>query len=286
MSELNVPDDVQVLRDVEFGRGGGRPLRMDIYRPKAPPEEPMPAVIWIHGGAWRQGDKESGGPRLVPLVQHGYFGASIEYRLSPEAVFPAQIEDCKCAVRYLRAHAEEYHINPGRIGAWGSSAGGHLVAMLGTTAGIKELEGTGGWAEQSSSVQAVCDWFGPTDFTSIADQPSRIAHDAPDSPGGMLIGGSLRENREKAIRASPVTYAHKDAPPFLIMHGKADQTVPPQQSIILAEALRKAGVPVDLVLVDGMGHGAGGFTTPANLKQVIEFFDKHLKGPAARAAQP
>jgi acetyl esterase/lipase len=267
-----VPPDVEVVRDVEYGKGGGRALKLHIVRPKAPPAGPMPALVYVHGGAWRAGSRDAGIGPLARLAQQGYFGATIEYRLSGEAKFPAQIEDAKCAVRFLRAKAKDYGIDPERIGAWGPSAGGHLVALLGTSGDVKELEGTGGWAEHSSRVQAVVDWFGPTDFLKMGK--NNIDHDAANSPESLLVGGSLQENREKAARANPIAYVSKDDPPFLIMHGDKDNLVPLGQSELLHEALRKAGVPSTLDVVPGAGHGFGG---PEIQKKVDEFLDRHLK---------
>jgi acetyl esterase/lipase len=248
---------------------------MHLLRPRTRGSEPMPVLIWIHGGAWRSGSKEGGIRRLVPYALRGYFCATIEYRLSDEAVWPAQIEDCKCAVRFLRAKAEQYNLNADRIGVWGSSAGGHLVAMLGTSGGAKELEGIGGWPESSSRVSAVCDWFGPSDLARIGDAPSHMDHLAANSPESRLLGGAVLENQEKARQASPVTYVTDDDPPFLIMHGDQDPTVPLQQSRILHAALKEAGVESTLHVVEGAGHG---FRGPEIDRMVQRFFDFHLKG--------
>jgi acetyl esterase/lipase len=268
-----VPDDVEVVRDVEFGTGGGRPLKMHLVRPKSPPKEPMAAVVYVHGGAWRAGNRDAGLRPLSRLAQRGYFGASIEYRLSQEARFPAQIEDCKAAVRFLRSKAKAYGIDPDRIGAWGPSAGGHLVALLGTSGDVKELEGKGGHAEFSSRVQAVVDWFGPTDFLKMGK--NRIDHDAAGSPESLLVGGPIRENPEKVAAANPVTYVSKDDPPFLIMHGDRDDLVPIGQSELLHAALGRSGVASTLHVVKGAGHGFGG---PELDSKVDEFLDRHLRG--------
>ena len=267
-----IPPDVEVVRDVEYGTGGGRPLRMHLVRPKSPPADPMPAVVFIHGGGWRAGNRDAGLRPLTHLAQRGYFGATIEYRLSGESRFPAQIEDCKGAVRFLRSRAEEYRIDPDRIAAWGPSAGGHLAALLGTSGDVKELEGTGGHAGFSSRVQAVVDWFGPTDFLRMGR--NRIDHDSGNSPESLLVGGPIRENREKVARANPITYVTPDDPPFLVMHGDRDDLVPLNQSELLAEALRKADVPVELHVVQGAGHGFRGAEVEA---KVDAFLDKHLK---------
>lgn len=268
------PEGVELRQDVTYGAGGGRPLRMHWVQPKAAAEKPRPVVIWIHGGAWRSGSRDSGLGILYRMAQRGFAGASIEYRLSGEALFPAQIEDCKCAVRYLRAHARALNIDPDRIGAWGSSAGGHLVAMLAVTGDVKELEGTGGWADRSSRIQAAVDWFGPADLLRMVDEPSRIDRRGPDCPEALLIGGPLRENEAKARAASPVTYATRDDAPTLIMHGDQDPIVPPAQSRHLHEALRKAGVETELVMVPGAGHALPG---PEHLERAASFLEKKLK---------
>lgn len=261
-----LPDRVELIRDVEYGKGGERPLKLHILRPKTTPKEPMPVVVWIHGGGWSGGNRDGGIGLLGRFAQRGYFCASIEYRLSGEAIFPAQIEDCKCAIRFLRAKAKEYNLDPQRIGVWGSSAGGHLVALLGTSPHVKELEGKGGWPEMSSQVQAVCDFCGPADFPLWGDK----AHPAVVK----LLGGPVNDQKENATKASPVTHIGKNLPPFLIVHGDQDKVVPLSQSESLLEALKKAGADVTLHVVKGGGHGFGG---PEISKMVDDFFDKHLK---------
>ena len=276
-----LPAGVKVLRDIPYVEGGHERNRLDLYLPEKA-EGPLPLIVWIHGGAWLAGSKD--GCPAVPLAAKGYAVASINYRLSQHAVFPAQIEDCKAAIRWLRANAAKYHLDPDHIGVWGASAGGHLVALLGTTGGVKELEGKGGNLDQSSRVQCVVDWFGPADLLTMGGR-----HDKPGSPVARLIGGPVQENKEKARRASPLTYVSKDAAPFLIMHGDQDNVVPLAQSESLAAALKKAGVEVTLVVVQGNGHGGPGFNSPENRKLIEDFFARHLgKGrPAAKAeAQP
>jgi acetyl esterase/lipase len=273
--EPPIPADVEWIRDVDFGTGGGRALRMHILRPKPLPEKPLPAVVWVHGGGWRQGSRDDGLRRLARLAERGYLGASIEYRLSQEATFPAQIEDCKCAVRFLRAKAKDYHLDPDHIGAWGASAGGHLVALLGTAGDVKELEGRGGWPDQSSRVQAVCDGFGPTDFLKMDEAGSLLRHNTPRSPESLLIGGLITQHPDKVARANPITYVTKDDPPFLILHGDKDDLVPLDQSQRLQQALKQAGVPATLHVVKGAGHGFGG---PEIDKMIDAFFDEHLRG--------
>jgi acetyl esterase/lipase len=281
-----LPPGVRLVPNIEYAKPDGHSLLLDLYLPAhADADHPIPLIVWVHGGGWVMGDRHD--RTALPLAAHGYAIASIEYRLSQTAPFPAQIEDCKAAVRWLRSKARLYNLDSGHIGAWGGSAGGHLVALLGTSADVKELEGTEGNLDYSSRVQAVCDWFGPSDFTSIIQQskasPVTIAiqWDAADSYGAKLIGGPLADNPAKAKAASPITYVSKDAPPFLIMHGDRDPLVPLAQSQELHDALKKAGVDATLVVIPGAGHGLGG---PQIMQTVEDFFDKQLK-PAAGNGQ-
>jgi acetyl esterase/lipase len=275
-----VPDGTKLLLDLPYGpHGVGNTL--DLYLPKA--DAPLPLVIWIHGGGWQAGSKDDGGPALG-LLNKGYAVASINYRLSQEAIYPAQIEDCKAAVRFLRAEAKQYNIAPDQIGVWGASAGGHLVALLGTTGGAKELEGDGPNKAVSSAVQAVVDFFGPTDMLQMkaqadaqADVKSVLNADAADSPVGKLFGGPVQEHKDLAHKADPIHYISKDAAPFLIMHGDKDNIVPLGQSKILDEALKAAKVESTLVVIEGAGHGGPDFGSPDNLQKIVDFFDKHLK---------
>ena len=199
--------------------------------------------------------------------------AGINYRFSQHAVFPAQLEDCKAAIRWLRAHAEENRIDPARIGVWGISAGGHLVALLGTTGGETEFD-VGENAGVSSRVQCVVDWCGPTDFETFDKFPSVIKRDAPDSPITQLLGGIVPQKLALARRAGPINHIAKDAPPFLIMHGDKDDLVPQNQAEIFYAALQKAGVPAKLHIVKGGGHV---FFNPEANQMVSDFFKEHLK---------
>ncbi len=273
-----LPDGVEVERDIEYGKGGGRPLLLDLYRQKDPPEGKLPCVIFIHGGGWRGGDK--GKAPVIQLVPRGYVGVSINYRLSGEATFPAAVEDCKCAVRWVRANAEEYGIDPDRLGVWGSSAGGPLSLMVGLADEEAGLEGDGGNEDVSSRVQAVCSWFGPADLTVGHDKFQGGAGQAPLA----FLGGTYEEKTEAYVQASPVTHASKDDPPVLMIHGDQDNTVPLDQSERMLAALEEAGVKSELIVVKGAGHGfkpAGrGEIEPS--KEDIDaatcgFFDEHLK---------
>ncbi|WP_417736675.1 alpha/beta hydrolase fold domain-containing protein [Rosistilla oblonga] len=259
---MKTPDDVQIRRDVTFGQGGGRDLKMHLVLPKQPADKPLPCYVWIHGGGWMSGSKDGGVHQLTSIVRDGFVGATIEYRLSGEAIFPAQIEDCKCAIRYLRAHAKEYNIDVDRIAVGGSSAGGHLAALLGTSAGVAELEGDGGWADQRSDVQAVVDLYGPTDLIQFVQTPGYESHARPSSPETRLLGGEVLKHLDAAKKANPITYVGANDPPFLILHGSNDRTVPPNQSEAIYKALQAAGVKSQLHLIEGAGHGGPEFGKP------------------------
>lgn len=278
MNRDAIPANVEFIPNIAFGKGGRRRLLLDVLRPRERPEQPPPALVYIFGGAWRTGSKESGIPWLAPLAERGYFCASIEYRLSQEALFPAQIEDCKCAIRFLRSQALRLGLDPERIGVWGPSAGGHLATLVGTAADRFELEGSGGWPYYSSRVQAVCDWFGPTDFLQMDAAGSEQNHDAPDSPESQLVGGPIQEVPDRVARANPITYVSGDEPPFLIMHGDKDPLVPHHQSVLLYEALTRAGArEVVFHTMEGAGHGGPHFETPEARAMVASFFDRHLR---------
>ena len=265
-----------VERDIVYARVGERELLLDLYLPEKI-GEPLPVVAWVHGGGWRNGSKASGGPARS-LVSQGFAVVDVGYRLSGEAIFPAQIQDCKAAIRWIRANTNKYNLDPNRIGAWGSSAGGHLVAMLGTTGDVKDFD-TEENSEYSSRLQAVCDWFGPTDFLRMNDFAGSMDHDAPKSPESLVIGGPIQENKEKVARANPITYVSGDEPPFLIMHGERDLLVAYNQSELLYDALKKAGVEATLYCVKGGGHGFEGATEDTReelVKMAADFFQKHL----------
>ena len=264
---------VSVLRDIEYVPDGHERQKLDLYLPReASKDTNRPLIVWVHGGAWKGGSKD--GCPAVRFTNDGYVVASINYRLSRHAIFPAQIRDCKAAIRWLRANAGKHGIDPNRIGVWGASAGGHLVALLGTAGDVNDFE-VGPNAGVSSRVQAVCDFFGPTDFTRMSSFPGMMDHDAANSPESQLVGGAIQENKDKVQRANPITYVTKDDPPFLIVHGDKDPLVPHNQSELLRDALKAAGVDVTLYTVQGGGHG--GFKDPQVDVLVAEFFDKHLR---------
>ncbi len=267
--------DAEIQRDLVYKRIDGRALGLDLYSPSKP-AGPLPVIIWLHGGGWSKGRKEGHSP-AVTLVDDGYAVASVDYRLTGIAPFPAQIEDCKAAVRWLRANASKYNLDPDRIGVWGFSAGAHLAALLGTSGGVKELEGDGDNMSYSSRVQAVCVVSGPGDLL----QQYREASAAPAEMNPKvkpaleaLIGGPLEQNKAKAMTASPISYISKDDPPFLIIQGENDITVPVSVTESFFAALKAAGVDATLEVLPGRGHGVGGAKFQPMIK---EFFDKHLR---------
>ncbi len=271
-----LPAGVQVERDIEYARLGDRPLRLDLYVPERA-ERPLPLVVWIHDGGWRAGNKRN--CRLLWLTGRGYAVASVEYRLSTEALFPAQIHDCKGAVRWLRAHATEYGLDAERFAVAGASAGGHLAALLGVSAGVKELEGSvGGNSAVSSRVKAVVDFFGPTDLVHWINSPEGERINRPGSPVALLLGGLPSKKIDLARLASPVTHVTRDDPPILIVHGSADPVVPVQQSTRLAERYREAGLTAVLHIIEGARHGGPEFDAPPVRRLVLSFLNEHLRG--------
>jgi acetyl esterase/lipase len=267
-----IPEGTKVLRDLDYVTNGHERQRLDLYLPSQ--GKNLPLIINVHGGAWLMGSKDD----MVPLsfLSGGYAVASINYRLSQHAIFPAQIEDCKSAVRWLRKNATKYGYDPDRFGVIGASAGGHLVAMLGTTGDVKEFD-VGENLDVSSRVQAVVDLFGPTDLLQMDDHrlPNGQIHNLEDSPESLLVGGNIQENKDKVAKANPINYITKDDPPFLIIHGDSDPLVPHHQSELLEQALHNAGVSVTFYTLKGGGHG--GFKDEKVNPMIKGFFAKILK---------
>ena len=275
-------------------------LRRDDAQKHGALDQPRPLLIWIHGGGWSAGSK-AGMPYLHQLPR-GYVAASIEYRFSQKATFPAQIQDCQAAIRFLRANAKKYGIDPERVGVGGASAGGHLAALVGTSGGKKAFPMIGGNEEESDRVQAVCDIFGPANFWTVVAQaeadtnvkniwggavPGRLPSNQTakwnqGDPYSNLIRAKLGVDKQPCDAVSPVHYVGKDNPPFLILHGDRDTLVPYAQSVELKDKLAEAGVEVTLQRLPGAGHGGPAFTLPALAKLTTAFFDKHLKGVDAK----
>lgn len=269
-----MPADVQHDRDVEYSNVGQR-VAMDIVRPKnVGPNDRLPTVLFIHGGGFRGGNRESYLPQAIKLAQRGYVAATASYRLSPRHQFPAAVEDVKAAVRFLRANAAKYNVDGAHIGTMGGSAGGHLVLMLGLTAGVPELEGTGPNRDQSSAVQCVVNYYGPTDFTQSYQKSVDAAIVLP-----MWLGGDLNHNRKIHQMASPINWVTPRAAPTLSIHGTEDTYVAYEHSLWITERLINAGVPAELETITGAGHG---FRNPADAQRAearaFAWFDKYLKG--------
>jgi len=247
LAALEVPDsrEVRVLRDIEFARREGHPLLLDLYLP-ADPGSPPPLVIWVHGGGWSLGDR-----RFCPdlhrwFASSGIAMASIDYRLSGQAPFPAPLEDVRTAIRWLRETSELYGFDRDAVGLWGASAGAHLAALAALTA-----------KDPEDAVQAVVDGYAPTDLSRLHEgaRPGGLIHDCDDSAEAQLLGGRPSEVPEQARAASPLTHVSPDAPPFLILHGEADVIVPARQSELLYEALAACGCEATLCSIEGLDHG-------------------------------
>lgn len=266
--------------DLEFANVGGMSLKLDLYVPGGP--GPYPVVVGVHGGSWTSGTRDQN--LSLTQLSRGYAVANIDYRLAPDFIYPAQIEDCKAAVRWLRANASTYRLNPNEIGVIGLSAGGHLAALLGTTAGVAELEGPeAGNAGYSSRVQAVVDYFGPTDLLLLHDQAAACEPGDPNDPTeppSQLIGCPIQSCPDATEKANPIRYVSADDPPFLILHGTGDCLVPWQQSQILYDALKAQGLDAKLILVPFATHGDPVFLLYQD--RVNEFLDRTLKASHPR----
>jgi acetyl esterase/lipase len=264
------PASVKFEKDVVYGKGGDEELKLNLSRPSNG-NKAAPCIVVIHGGAWRAGNKTAHDNLTWLFAERGYVSATIGYRFCPKHPFPAQVEDAKCAVRYLRAHAEKYGIDPKRVGAMGFSAGAHLSLMLGVMGKEDGFEGDGGWPDQSSQVNAVVSFFGPTDLA---------ADDIPELSKPLVkdfIGGTPQEKPEPTRQASPVTYVSKGDASILFFQGTKDPLVPYTQAYRMIESLTKEGVPARAEILVGAGHGWGGRDIQRTLTQTVEFFDEQLK---------
>jgi acetyl esterase/lipase len=271
---------LRVERGLGYGKGGDRDLKLDLAMPKNG-AGPWAAIVCVHGGGWRGGDrkdlarpiKELGKRSFIEyFAGKGYVAVTVSYRLAPKVKFPAQIEDCKAAVRWLRANAKKFKIDPDHIGAVGFSAGGHLVSLLGTADKKAGFEGKGGNPDQSSRVQAVVNFFGPTNFIT-----KDWSEDVEKTFLIPFLGATYKDKPELYKLVSPIHYVSKDDPPFLFFHGSKDGLVGVRHSRELAAKLRKAGVPAKVIELEGEGHGWGGQKLVETVDQTVAFFDKTLK---------
>jgi acetyl esterase/lipase len=274
--EAAIPENVTYIRDLPYCTGGGHPLLLDWYVPKQPARTPGPVIIWIHGGGWVGSDKSE---NQVPvfLSRRGLLVASINYRLSNEAIFPAAIEDCKCAIRFVRANAGKYDGDPAKIGLVGSSAGAHLSLLAGMADDSAGLEGSGGLPNVSSRVQAVASLKGVSDFT--------VGHKAFQHGLGIgpsrFLGGSMEQQPENYKRASPLHWLSKDDPPILLLHGDDDTVVPYDQAVKLKKAYDELGLHAELVPIPGATHqlrrrdgSPAGMSIPQIYDRIYDFFKR------------
>jgi acetyl esterase/lipase len=255
---------------------------MDIYLPSG--SGPFPVVVIIHGGAFLMGSKSGEAANCAALTAQGYAAVSIDYRLSGEAKFPAQIQDCKAAVRFLKANATKYKLNPDKFGSWGASAGGNLASMLGTSSGVTELEGaTLGNSSFSSKVIATVDWFGPINFLTMDAEAAALGFtintNSASSPESTLMNAAVQTIPDQVVKANPTTYITADDAAFFIQVGSLDRNIPYTQSQNFYNALKATlgESKVSFELIEGAGHGGTQFSTTANMAKVIAFFDKYLK---------
>ncbi|HWB00279.1 MAG TPA: chitobiase/beta-hexosaminidase C-terminal domain-containing protein [Pirellulales bacterium] len=277
---FKIPENVVVERNIQYGQAGPDPLLLDLLHPAKPSAKPRPVIVYVHGGGWNSGDKEAGMRRLPEYAATGeYVCATINYRLSFQAAWPAQLHDCKAAIRWLRAHAKELNIDPDKIGVMGDSAGGHLSSMLALTGERPELEGTSGSPGRSSRVTCAADFCGPSDLVTFT--AGRRKKNDPEMMVALL-GGPTLEREDVARAASPMTYISSSAPPLLILHGTNDQSVPLYQAETFYAALKKAGVDARFIKIVGGTHG---IREPDVIERVHTFFDKYLRGVDAEISE-
>jgi acetyl esterase/lipase len=266
-----VPDTVIWEPGIEYSNPDNQHLQLNLARPKQG-AGPFPTILCIHGGGFRAGKRESYDDLCIKLAERGYVAATITYRLAPKYPFPAAVHDTKAAVRWLRANATTYHIDPRRLGVTGGSAGGHLAQFLGVTANVPQFEGSGGNAEQSSSVSCVVNVYGPSDFTQSYGK-SVDAHEVLP----LWFGGNLETKRALHIQGSPLYWVTPNAAPTLCIHGTDDKYVAHEQAVWLVDKLKAATVEAELVTLVGAGHGFKGADAEKAQAALLDFFDKQLK---------
>lgn len=273
-ADEQVPDGVVFERDIEYANPDDQHLQLNMARPKDG-TGPVPAIVCIHGGGFRAGSREGFNPLCIRLAQHGYVAVTVTYRLAPTYQFPAAVHDVKAAVRWLRANASQYHINPDRIGTTGGSAGGHLAQFLGVTADVQRFEGDGGNPAQSSRVNCVVNLYGPSDFTRSYGASVDAAEVLP-----LFLGGNVEQQWRRHIEASPLYWVTPDAAPTLCIHGTEDRYVAHEQAVWLINRLQASAVDARLMTIDGADHGFRGASPEVRERMEnarIEFFDSYLK---------
>jgi acetyl esterase/lipase len=269
--KLKVPDNVVFETGIEYANPDNQHLMLDMARPKSG-DGPFPAVVCIHGGGFRAGTRQGYDALCIRLAQEGYVAVTVTYRLAPKYQFPAAVHDVKEAVRWLRGNAKKYNIDPNRIGAMGGSAGGHLAQFLGVTADVKQFEGNGSNRDQSSKVQCVVNYYGPSDFTKSYGKSVDAAQVLP-----LFLGGDLKKEHRRHILASPLYWVTPHAAPTLCIHGTKDPYVAREQAVWLIDRLRAAAVEAELLTMEGAGHGFRGADAEKAEKAMLDFFGKHLK---------
>lgn len=293
-----IPDNVEYLPDIEYSNANGKSLKLDLLYPSPMPRERLPALMHIHGGGWKTGSRKS--LLSIHLAMEGFVVANIDYRLAGEAYFPAQLHDCKTAIRWLRANADRYNIDADNIGVWGGSAGGHLSGIVATTGDAKGLEGNGEWGEFSSAVQAAIVLCGPMDLRksniwgiNVLDTVAkRIRNNFSDSQeirsafsevdNGLdtmkrFLGENLQENDERFDMASPIKYVKPGQPPFLLIYGELDPIVPTEQGREFYKALQEAGTEATLIIINDENHGFAIRNIELLMPHITNFYNKHLK---------
>ena len=270
-AEFAVPDKVIFERDIEYASPDGAHLQLNLARPKSAAGL-RPAILCIHGGGFRAGNREGYNALCLKLAERGYVMATASYRLAPKYQFPAAVHDVKAAVRWLRAHAAQYQIDPERIGVTGGSAGGHLAQFLGVTAGINEFEGQSGHPNYSSRVACVVNQYGPSDFTKSYGKSVDAAEVLP-----LFLGGDLNSAHQRHVVSSPLNWVTPNAAPTLILHGTEDKYVAYEQGLWMRDRLRACGVEVELLTLEGAGHGFKGADAERADEALMAFFEKHLK---------
>lgn len=269
---LDVPAGAVFEKDIVYSSPGGQKLELDLARPKEA-KGLLPAIVCIHGGGFRAGNRQHHDRLCLQLAERGFVAATVSYRLAPQHPFPAAVNDVKAAVRWLRANAAKYDIDPGRIGAVGDSAGGHLALFLGLTADVKSFDAAdGGNIDQSSQVQCVVDIYGPSDFTKSYDKSVDAAEVLP-----LFLGGDLKSARHRHILASPLYWVTPHAAPTLAIHGTKDAYVAHEQAVWLIDRLKSADVEAELLTLENAGHGFKGEDARRAQEAMFQFFDKYLK---------